>query len=118
MPSITKAKDGHYTNPIHLLEYYDHLKIPGYDSHCPSLDKTTYLRLCCSECKKYFSTLTFLTNHKWIRHSRERSKRKSKSQIEQNSLTLDDFSLLPSQQGEKMLLLDEMTLRDYASNRE
>ncbi|CAB4437176.1 unnamed protein product [Rhizophagus irregularis] len=39
LPPITKAKDGHFTNPIHLLEYYDLLKIPGYDSHCRRLIK-------------------------------------------------------------------------------
>ena len=118
LPPITKAKDGHYTNPVHLLEYYDRLKVPGYDSHCPSLDRTTYSRLCCSECNKYFPTLTFLTNHKRTKHSRGRSKGKSKSQIKQNSLTMDDFSLLPSQQGEKILLLNERSLREYVSDNE
>ncbi|CAB4442186.1 unnamed protein product [Rhizophagus irregularis] len=29
LPPTMKAKDGHFTNPIHLLEYYDLLKIPG-----------------------------------------------------------------------------------------
>jgi len=96
LPPITKVKDGHFMNPVHLLEYYNRLKVPGYDSHCPSLDRTTYSRLCCSECNKYFPTLTFLTNHKRTKHSRGRSKGKSKSQIKQNSLTMDDFSLLPS----------------------
>ncbi len=96
LPPVTKSKDGHYTNPIHLLEYYDLLKIPGYDSHCPSLDQTTYSRLCYSMCNKYFPTLTYLTNHKITMHpvSRRRPKGKSK---EHNSRTLDDFSLLPSQ---------------------
>ncbi|CAG8566140.1 16208_t:CDS:2 [Gigaspora margarita] len=42
LPPITKAKDGHFTNPIHLLEYYDLLKISNYNQHCPSLDETTY----------------------------------------------------------------------------
>ncbi|GBB86655.1 hypothetical protein RclHR1_13020001 [Rhizophagus clarus] len=44
LPPIMKAKDRHFINPIHLLEYYDLLKIPRYDSHCPSLDQTTYPR--------------------------------------------------------------------------
>ena len=64
LPPITKARDGYFTNPIHLLEYYDLLKIPEYNSHCPSLDQTTYSHLCCSEYDKYFPTLTYLTNHK------------------------------------------------------
>ncbi len=118
MPPITKVKDEHYTNLIHLLEYYDYLKISGYNSHCLSFNKTTYLCLYCSECKKYFLTLTFLTNHKWTRHSHKWSKKKFKSQIEQNSLTFDDFSLLLFQQEEKMLLLNKMTLKEYASDRE
>jgi hypothetical protein len=115
LPPVTKARDGHFTNPIHLLEYYDLLKIPGYDLHCPSLDQTTYSRLCCSECNKYFPTLGYLTNHKRTVHpaSRGRPKRKSK---EQNSRTLDDFSLLPSQQ--KQPLFDEVYLRDCMSDEE
>jgi hypothetical protein len=59
LPPVTKARDGHFTNAIHLLEYYDLLKIPGYDFYCPFLDQTTYLRLCCSVCNKYFPTLTY-----------------------------------------------------------
>jgi len=68
LPPIMKAKDGHFTNPIHLLQYYDLLKISGYDAHCPSLEKDTYLHLCCPICQKYFLTLTFLTNHRKTAH--------------------------------------------------
>ena len=28
---ITKGKDGHFINPIHVLQYYDKLKILPYD---------------------------------------------------------------------------------------
>ncbi|CAG8847461.1 22240_t:CDS:2, partial [Gigaspora margarita] len=49
LPPVFKAKDEHFINPIHLLEYYDLLKIPNYDSHCSSLDETTYLYLNCSK---------------------------------------------------------------------
>ncbi|CAG8832793.1 22040_t:CDS:2, partial [Cetraspora pellucida] len=42
LPPVTRAKDGHYMNPIHLLQYYDLLKIPGYDAHCLSLEKNSY----------------------------------------------------------------------------
>ncbi|CAG8847148.1 7809_t:CDS:2, partial [Racocetra persica] len=85
--SVTKAKDGYFINPIHLLEYYDFLKIPNYDSYCPFLDETTYSRL-----------------------------RKSKNQIEQNSLTFDNFFLLPSQQYDQILLSDELHLREWTSD--
>ncbi|CAG8838549.1 2907_t:CDS:2, partial [Gigaspora margarita] len=51
---IPISKDGHFVNPIYLLEYCDYIKVPGYDLHCPSLDKLTYLHLCCPECKKPF----------------------------------------------------------------
>ncbi|CAG8815393.1 26746_t:CDS:2, partial [Racocetra persica] len=69
---ITKAKDRHFINPIHLLEYYDLLKIPNYDSHCPSLDETTYSRLSCSKCNKYFPTLIYLMYHKRLMHPTSR----------------------------------------------
>jgi hypothetical protein len=92
LPPITKAKDGRFTNPIHLLQYGDLLKIPGYDAHCESIEKNTYLRLCCTICQKYFPTLTFLTNHKRLMHPTTRGRPKR----QQNS-SFDDFSLLPSQ---------------------
>ena len=43
LPPIAKAKDGRFTNPIHLLQYGDLLKVPGYDAHCASIEKNTYL---------------------------------------------------------------------------
>ncbi len=88
---ITKARDGRFTNPIHLLQYDDFLKIPGYDAHCTLIEKNTYLWLCCSVCQKYFPTLTFLTNHKWLMHPITRGRPKKQQ-------AFDDFSLLPSQQ--------------------
>ncbi|GES90526.1 hypothetical protein GLOIN_2v1783204 [Rhizophagus clarus] len=115
LPPVTKGRDGHFTSAIHLLEYYDHLKIPGYDSHCPSFDQTTYSRLCCSVCGKYFPTLTFMTNHKRTMHPASRGRPKGKFK-EQNSRVLDDFSLLPSQQ--KQPLFDETYLRDCISDRD
>ncbi|EXX75382.1 hypothetical protein GLOIN_2v1783204 [Rhizophagus irregularis DAOM 181602=DAOM 197198] len=114
LPPTTKAKDGHFANPIHLLEYYDLLKIPGYDSHCPSIDQTTYSRLCCSVCNKYFPTFNYLTKHKKAMHPVSRGRPKGKSKCNSNSL--DDFSLLPSQQ--KRSLFDEMNLREYISDNE
>ncbi|CAB4415067.1 unnamed protein product [Rhizophagus irregularis] len=33
LPPVTEVKDGHFTNPIHILQYCDLLKIPGYDAH-------------------------------------------------------------------------------------
>jgi hypothetical protein len=115
LPPIAKARDGHFANSIHLLEYYDILKIPAYDSHCPSLDQTTYSRLCCSECNKYFPTLTYMTNHKRTMHPATRGRPKGKGK-EQNSGTLDDFSLLPSQR--KRPFCDEINLRECISDRE
>ncbi|PKK57772.1 hypothetical protein RhiirC2_797446 [Rhizophagus irregularis] len=102
LPPVTKARDSHFTNAIHLLEYYDLLKIPGYDLHCPSLDQTTYSHFCCFVCNK--------TMHP-VNHGRPKGKSK-----EQNSRVFDDFSLLPSQQ--KQPLLDEINLRDCMSDRE
>ncbi|CAG8831689.1 17413_t:CDS:2, partial [Gigaspora margarita] len=89
---VTQAKDRHFVNPFYLLEYCDYVKVPGYNLHCPSLDKLTYLHLCCPECKKYFPTLTFLTNHKRLKHPANYG-RKPKRPFEQNSL--NDCSVLP-----------------------
>ena len=68
---ITKAKNEYFTNPIHLLQYCDLLKISGYNAYYPFL-KEKYFCLCCSICQKYFSTLTFLTKHKRTAHSTAR----------------------------------------------
>src|SRR5688500_7567897 len=105
---ITKPTDGRFTHPLHLLQYGDLLKVPGYDAHCASIEKNTYLRLCCPICQKYFSTLTFLTNHKRLMHPTTRGRPKR----QQNS-AFDDFSLLPSQQKRSY---DEMELEPRAYN--
>src|ERR1043165_3199923 len=59
-----KGKDGHFINPIHALQYYNKLKIPEYDSYCPSISQELYQCLCCSICDKYFSILKFIDDHK------------------------------------------------------
>ncbi|GBC00634.1 hypothetical protein RclHR1_03920003 [Rhizophagus clarus] len=63
-PSVTKEKDGHFLNLLHILEYCDKFKIPGYDTHCPSINSSTYNRLCYSECNAYFPTLSIVAQHK------------------------------------------------------
>uniref|UniRef100_U9TE26 C2H2-type domain-containing protein n=1 Tax=Rhizophagus irregularis (strain DAOM 181602 / DAOM 197198 / MUCL 43194) TaxID=747089 RepID=U9TE26_RHIID len=68
LPPVTKGKDGHFLNPLHILEYCDKLKIPGNDAHCPSINADTYERLCCSECDAYFPTLSMVAQHKKIQH--------------------------------------------------
>ncbi|PKK72682.1 hypothetical protein RhiirC2_710204 [Rhizophagus irregularis] len=119
LPPVTKARDGHFMNPIHILQYCDLLKIPGYDADCPSIDKNMYSRLCCSVCQKYFPTLAFLTNHKRTAHPATRGRPK-KDQVKQNSMILDDFSLLPSQQPEHIVPSNEIQLglREYMSDGE
>ena len=94
LPPVTEVKDRHFTNPIHLLQYCDHLKIPGYDAHCPTF-KEKYSCLCCSICKKYFPTLAFLMKHKRTVHStaRRRSKEHSNKRNMRNLTAFDDFSL-------------------------
>ncbi|GBC10440.1 hypothetical protein RclHR1_09630004 [Rhizophagus clarus] len=109
LPLIMKAKNRHFTNSIHLLEYYDLLKIPGYDSHCPSLDQTTYSRHCCTVYNKYFPTLAYLTKHKKAMHLASQGRSKGKSKNNLNSL--DDSSFLTSQQN-------KMCLREYMSDNE
>ncbi|CAB4489434.1 unnamed protein product [Rhizophagus irregularis] len=68
LPPVTKRKDGHFLNLLHILEYCDKLKIPGNDAHCPSINADTYERLCCSECDAYFPTLSMVAQHKKIQH--------------------------------------------------
>ncbi|CAG8596245.1 7296_t:CDS:2 [Gigaspora margarita] len=98
---VTQAKDGHFVNPIHLLEYCDYVKVPGYDLHCLSLDKLTYLRLCCPECKKYFPTLTFHPAN---------CGQKPKRPFEQNSL--DDCLVLPLHEVQVRIVLDKKYMSD------
>jgi hypothetical protein len=68
LPPVTKGKDRCYLNLLHILEYYDKLKIPGYDAYCPSINANTYGRLCCSECNAYFPTLSVVVQHKKNQH--------------------------------------------------
>ncbi|CAG8846171.1 1060_t:CDS:2, partial [Gigaspora margarita] len=77
LPPVTRAKDGHYANPIHMLQYYDLLKILGYDFYCPSFEKNSYSRFCCPTCQKYFPTLAFLINHKKAVHPSVRGRPKA-----------------------------------------
>ncbi|GES72552.1 hypothetical protein GLOIN_2v1783204 [Rhizophagus clarus] len=68
LPPVTKGKDGHFLNPLCILEYCNKLKIPGYDAHCSSINENTYSRLCCSECNAYFPTLSIVAKHKKNQH--------------------------------------------------
>ncbi|PKB95066.1 hypothetical protein RhiirA5_386249 [Rhizophagus irregularis] len=93
LPPVTKGKDGHFLNPLHILEYCDKLKIPGNDAHCPSINADTYERLCCSECDAYFPTLSMVAQHKKIQHPKRRG-RPAKKKLFTNSI--DDFSVIPA----------------------
>ncbi|CAG8437783.1 10445_t:CDS:1, partial [Scutellospora calospora] len=64
LPPVIQGCDQHFLNPIHILEYYDKLKISPYDKHCPSISTEMHQYLSCSECKKYFSILKFIQKHK------------------------------------------------------
>jgi hypothetical protein len=115
LPPVTKAKDEHFTNPIHLLEYCDLLKIPGYDAHCPFL-KEKYSRLCCSICQKYFPTLTFLMNHKRTVHNTARRRSREQRNV-RNSMAFDDSSILHSQPPRRLVPYIEIPLK-YMSDGE
>ncbi len=119
LQSVTEAKDRHFTNPIHLLQYCDHLKIPGYDAHCPTF-KEKYSRLCCSICKKYFPTLAFLTKHKRTVHptARRWPKEHSNKRNIRNLMAFDDFSLPESQPPKRLIPYVEIPLRRYISDGE
>ncbi|CAG8818546.1 23577_t:CDS:2, partial [Gigaspora margarita] len=68
LPPLTKDRNGHFLSLIHILQYMDKNKLPGYDQNCPSISQKMYSRLTCSTCKQYFSTLAFLTQHKKTSH--------------------------------------------------
>ncbi|CAG8667953.1 6788_t:CDS:1 [Dentiscutata erythropus] len=87
-----------------LLEYCDYVKVSEYDLHCTSFDRLIYLRLCCPKCKMYFPTLTFLTNHKQLKHFANRS-RKPKRLFKQNSL--DDCSVFSIYEVQVQIVLEE-----------
>ncbi|CAG8446961.1 4526_t:CDS:2 [Scutellospora calospora] len=108
-PLITKARDGHYLNPVHLLQYSECFKVPKYDTYCLSIDQTTYSRLCCSICHKYFPTLSYVAKHKRLQHSSTHGRSKKKPEISEsiaefvlitNSATMEDLNLLFLQQNE------------------
>jgi hypothetical protein len=95
LPPVTKGKDGHFLNPLHILEYCDKLKIPGYDAHCPSISSSTYNRLCCSDCNAYFLTLSLVALHKKNQHPRRRGRPVKQKKPLTNSV--DDFSVRDAQ---------------------
>ncbi|RIB02241.1 hypothetical protein C2G38_2228373 [Gigaspora rosea] len=95
LPPVIKGKDGHYLNAMHTLQYFNNLKIPAYDSHLPSLSTEDHSRRCCKKCEKYFPTTTMLVKHNKTVHPKS-PKRRSNQQTQTNSVTLDDFSMLPS----------------------
>ncbi|CAG8778925.1 13736_t:CDS:2, partial [Gigaspora margarita] len=47
---MIKGYDQHFLNPIHILEYFDRVKIPPYDKYCLTISEEMHQRLCCSEC--------------------------------------------------------------------
>ena len=116
LPPVTEAKDGHFTNPKHLFQYCNILKIPGYDAHCPTF-KEKYSRLCCSICNKYFPTITFLTKHKRTVHPTAR--RRSKEHFNTQKLRVfNDFSLLQPQPSKCLIPYVEIPLRRHLSDEE
>ncbi|CAG8463442.1 3857_t:CDS:2, partial [Scutellospora calospora] len=46
LPLIIKIKDNHYLDAIYTLQYFNHLKIPTYDTHLPSLSSEDHSRRC------------------------------------------------------------------------
>ena len=74
LPPMIKGRDQHFLNPIHILEYFDRVKIPPYDKYCPTISEEMHQRLCCSECGKYFPTLNFVQKHKQSQHSARKSR--------------------------------------------
>ncbi|CAG8825140.1 1590_t:CDS:2, partial [Cetraspora pellucida] len=84
LPPLVMGKDSHYVNSIHLLEYYDKGKIPGYDEHCPFITKDKYTKLSCPVCKKYFSTALMVVTHEKNQHPRLVKHGRPKKKYNQN----------------------------------
>ncbi|CAG8735042.1 11459_t:CDS:2 [Dentiscutata erythropus] len=91
---VTKARDGHYINPVHLLQYSERFKVPDYDEHCPSINQTMYSRLCCSICYKYFSTLSYVAKHKRLQHSSNHRKARKEPEISESVAEFVIISIL------------------------
>ncbi|CAG8464909.1 1209_t:CDS:2 [Cetraspora pellucida] len=64
------GKDSHYINSIHLLEYLDKAKIPGYNQHCSPI-ADNYTKHSCPICEKYFPTVLMVAAHKKNQHLKE-----------------------------------------------
>ncbi|CAG8840384.1 14647_t:CDS:1, partial [Gigaspora margarita] len=79
LPPLTKGKDSHYLNPIHILQYMNKTKLPKYNEKCLSILLQTHQRLCCNICNKYFSTMKIITKHKQEIHTNQLRK-KTKNQ--------------------------------------
>ncbi len=61
---ITKRKDDHFLNLLHILEYYDKFKILKYDTYCSFIDLNTYTHFCYFDCNAYFPTLSIIILYK------------------------------------------------------
>ncbi|CAG8748294.1 19625_t:CDS:2 [Cetraspora pellucida] len=61
---VSKGQDEYYLNPVYILQYADILKLPAYNTHCPSISPEMHHRLCCTFCGKYFPMLKMITTHK------------------------------------------------------
>ncbi|CAG8832599.1 15561_t:CDS:2 [Gigaspora margarita] len=85
-PPVTKAKDGHYINPVHLLQYSEQLKVPGYDKHCPSISQAP------GDLESVVEAVVIT-----------------------NAMTLEDFNVLLSQQSKNYDFLVN-NVREYASD--
>ncbi|PKB97764.1 hypothetical protein RhiirA5_432533 [Rhizophagus irregularis] len=93
LPPVTKGKDRHFLNPLHILEYCDKLKIPRYNAHCHFISSSTYSYLCCSECNVYFPTLSIVAQHKKNQHPKRRGRPAKQKKVFTNSV--DNF-LVPA----------------------
>ncbi|CAG8521266.1 22670_t:CDS:2 [Cetraspora pellucida] len=114
LPLVTKGKDGHYLNAMHMLQYFNNLKIPAYDAHLPFLLAEDHSRRCCKICNKYFPTTAMLVKHKKTIHSNNQARSLNQWCQQTNSATLDDFSLLSllSEIWPQVVIMQSQSLSD------
>ena len=94
---VTRSKGNHYLNPIHILEYFDKIKLPNYDSCCPSVSKELHQRLTCNICFKYFPTINFIKIHKKEKHPQNKTKNNRLYQQLNSNLNYEAPNILNNQ---------------------
>ncbi|CAG8849201.1 42464_t:CDS:2, partial [Gigaspora margarita] len=106
---LTKGKDNHYLNPIHILQYMNKIKLPKYDKICSLISSEMHQRFCCNMYNKYFPTLKMISNYKKINHSKKKYKQHNLDlSIKSANDTLSSSLIFSSRSMEPYLSTEEI----------